>query len=197
MKKYLKNTKEEDVSGASGQISQQKSRTRCEEKEKLLRVLSVPKEERISGKGRNALKAALESGLEITKEQALDILGKLIKDLRGFADPKVNVHKPIKNQMASIEGVFEELEKLEIQEQNKHQGTLDTQRGALRIQKKLKDLGLSHSNKKQEVVNEPPQNSVQPNKKPGWEKVQSRRDKRKERKKQPPEKPPVLQPKPN
>ncbi|GBP78997.1 hypothetical protein EVAR_58140_1 [Eumeta japonica] len=78
MKKYLKNTKEEDVSGESEQIVQQKSRTRCEEKEKLLRVLSVPKEEQMTlafdllGKGRNALKAALKFGLEITKEQALD-----------------------------------------------------------------------------------------------------------------------------
>ncbi|GBP78996.1 Uncharacterized 50 kDa protein in type I retrotransposable element R1DM [Eumeta japonica] len=69
--------------------------------------------------------------------------------------------------------------------------------GVFHTQKKLKDLGLSHPNKKQEVVNEPPQNFVQPNKKPGWEKVQWRKNERKERKKQPPEKPPVPQPKPN
>ncbi|GBP85112.1 hypothetical protein EVAR_59132_1 [Eumeta japonica] len=101
----------------------QTSRNRSAETEKLMKVLSVSKEDRISGKGRNALKAALESGLEFTKEQAMDILGKLIKDLRGFADPKVNVHKPIKNQLASIEGVFEILQKLETQEQGERQKT--------------------------------------------------------------------------
>ncbi|GBO99906.1 Retrovirus-related Pol polyprotein from type-1 retrotransposable element R1 [Eumeta japonica] len=125
MKKYLKNTQEEDESGTSGQTAHQTSRNRSAETEKLMKVLSVSvsKEERISGKGRNALKAALESGLEFTKEQAMDILGKLIKDLRGFADPKVNVHKPIKNQLASIEGVFEILQKLETQEQGERQKT--------------------------------------------------------------------------
>ncbi|GBP72847.1 hypothetical protein EVAR_48831_1 [Eumeta japonica] len=86
MKKYF--TQEEDESGTSGQTAHQTSRNRSAETEKLMKVLSVSKEERISGKGRNALKAALESGLEFTKEQAMDILGKLIKDLRGFADPK-------------------------------------------------------------------------------------------------------------
>ncbi|GBO99117.1 hypothetical protein EVAR_446_1 [Eumeta japonica] len=121
--KYLKNTQEEDESGTSGQTAHQTSRNRSAETEKLMKVLSVSKEERISGKGRNALKAALESGLEFTKEQAMDILGKLIKDLRGFADPKVNVHKPIKNQLASIEGVFEILQKLETQEQGERQKT--------------------------------------------------------------------------
>ncbi|GBP94345.1 hypothetical protein EVAR_65491_1 [Eumeta japonica] len=86
--KYLKNTQEEDESGTSGQTAHQTSRNRSAETEKLMKILSVSKEERISGKGRNALKAALESGLEFTKEQAMDILGKLIKDLRGFADQK-------------------------------------------------------------------------------------------------------------
>ncbi|GBP51467.1 hypothetical protein EVAR_44442_1 [Eumeta japonica] len=86
--KIFENTQEEDESGTSGQTAHQTSRNRSAETEKLMKVLSVSKEERISGKGRNALKAALESGLEFTKEQAMDILGKLIKDLRGFADPK-------------------------------------------------------------------------------------------------------------
>ncbi|GBP19295.1 hypothetical protein EVAR_79895_1 [Eumeta japonica] len=105
--KYLKNT-QEDESGTSGQTAHQTSRNRSAETEKLMKVLSVSvsKEERISGKGRNALKAALESGLEFTKEQAMDILGKLIKDLRGFADPKVNVHKPIKTSWRASK-VFE------------------------------------------------------------------------------------------
>ncbi|GBP15360.1 hypothetical protein EVAR_80540_1 [Eumeta japonica] len=77
----------------------------------------------VNGKGRNALKAALDSGREITEEQALDILGKLISDLRSFVAPKVNVHKPIKNQLETIEGVFEKHQKLKAQEQAKHQKT--------------------------------------------------------------------------
>lgn len=69
--------------------------------------------------------------------------------------------------------------------------------GAFHTPKKLKDLGPGHSIKKQDVVKELPKNSGEQNQKPGWEKVQSRKDKRKERRKLPPEKPLVPPPKPN
>nr|AAS59406.1 hypothetical protein 8 [Bracoviriform glomeratae] len=69
--------------------------------------------------------------------------------------------------------------------------------GAFHTPKKLKDVGPGHPIKKQEVVKDLPQNSCEQNKKPGWEKVQSRKDKKKERKKLLPEKPLVPPPKPN
>ncbi|GBP58739.1 hypothetical protein EVAR_35518_1 [Eumeta japonica] len=121
MKKHI-TTNQEENSEESGREAQQEA-LEISTKKKLMRILSVQEKERISGKGRNALKAALDSGREIPKKQALDILGKLISDLRSFVAPKVNVHKPIKNQLETIEGVFEKLQKLEAQEQAKDQKT--------------------------------------------------------------------------
>uniref|UniRef100_A0A6M2DR74 CCHC-type domain-containing protein n=1 Tax=Xenopsylla cheopis TaxID=163159 RepID=A0A6M2DR74_XENCH len=80
--------------------------------EKLMRILSVQPEESVDGGGRNALQKVVDSGDNFTKEQAWDILGKLITDLRIFIDQKVNVHKRIKNQIISIEGIYETLQML-------------------------------------------------------------------------------------
>ncbi|GBP69486.1 hypothetical protein EVAR_43734_1 [Eumeta japonica] len=77
----------------------------------------VKQNKRNDGNGRNAFEAVLHSGAEITKKQALDILDKLISDLRGFTDPKRNVCNPIINQVKGIEGVFEKLQKLEVRVQ--------------------------------------------------------------------------------
>lgn len=46
----------------------------------------------------------------MTKNQALNILRKLIRDLHAYANQRVNVHKPINNQAETIDEVFKELE---------------------------------------------------------------------------------------
>ncbi|XP_044575235.1 prominin-like protein [Cotesia glomerata] len=114
------------------------------------------------------------------RSQALERLEKLTSELNVFVQSKVNIHKEIKNKTTSLKRKIRSPES-----------------GAFHTPKKLKDLGPGHPIKKQEVVKDLPQNSGEQNKKPGWEKVQSRKDKKKERRKLPPEKPLVPPPKPN
>lgn len=87
----------------------------------MKKILTVNKGERIQRDGlkKNKIKTVLMSGASMTKNQALDILGKLIQDLRAYADPRVNVHRPIINQAETVEKVFKELEKLETLGQEK------------------------------------------------------------------------------
>lgn len=61
----------------------------------------------IEGTGWSALQKVVDSDDHFTKEQAWNILGKLIGDLRIFIEPNVNIHKPIKNQIITIEGIYE------------------------------------------------------------------------------------------
>ncbi|KAG8256420.1 hypothetical protein J6590_069105 [Homalodisca vitripennis] len=108
MNKFL-TINQDGKAGEEGRHTRPAALEKSAGKERLIELLRVKPDEQIPGSGRSNLKAAVKSGTGMTKEQTADVMAELIADLWGYAEPKNNVHNPIKNQVEIIKLVFQKL----------------------------------------------------------------------------------------